>query len=157
MDAWSTLERNCINLLGAVMRCDYDTAAAIFYNANGPHQYRQLFEALSETRCDEKQAAAISSILGRIKKFAKKRNSIVHGDWIMHIEWMRDDATGTEYEMFQARRCANSQSKKKREEIAMSDELRNRDWFSRTDISRITQSISELGDDILSVIREHWA
>lgn len=153
LDTLSGLERNCIDLLQCLLRSNYDTAAAIFYNASGPHQYRSLFESLVETECTEAQQAAVSALLGRIKKYAQKRNKIVHGEWMVRIEKEKDEATGVEFRSLQFRLCANSQSKKKREEISNSDNLRGREWFSPSDVIHVTNYVAKLRDDINSVMR----
>ena len=145
LDTWSRLEHSCIHLLHIMLRTDYATAAAIFYNTSGPHQYRNLFESLSETVCNKPQRKVILKMCGKIKKNATKRNKIVHGEWNMIFE------THPENNNIEIRRVATTQSRERRKKIVDDPLLRNKEWFLREDIADAAVTVSKLSDDIIEI------
>jgi len=107
-------EEECDRVLGAYLRswgqidhalrkvfsklADTNQAASyiLFQGTTDAGARRQIIEALGNSRLKKADQTKLASLLERAKTAAGRRNRIIHGDWLIHIQIHTDKKTGKE-------------------------------------------------------------
>lgn len=86
MESWSAVEKQLLMVTWILLRSGFGEARVVFTAISGNAQLRDLLLALAEINLTEDECAEFERIMDKLKWLATKRNRIVHGEWIAHMD-----------------------------------------------------------------------
>jgi hypothetical protein len=86
MNSWNAVERALFVMTVTLTRADFAVARAIYANANSVSALRELLLALGALWLTPGERRELERGLDKVKTYATKRNRIVHGEWIPHLD-----------------------------------------------------------------------
>ncbi len=87
VEKWDRTEQLLGNMLFSLLGTPLQTAQTIIASYNGTKQICDVVEALYEERPDAVHLKELSNLMDRVRKFATKRNKVIHGHWEIHAKF----------------------------------------------------------------------
>lgn len=148
LNVWSGLEIALINVLWTLLETDFHAARAVYLNASGPQQVRDLLLALATLRLLPEERKKLKQLCDRIKASGTKRNRIVHASWHA-ITKLNDEKSGIDVIGWERRSLPADAAV----EEALRDPVKNQKeaanhQFSLAKIVAVSRDILHLTEDV---------
>ena len=87
IECWDALETSLHHLFRLLARTPYDVTNVLISSYNGTKQIADAAYALAELALKSDDLNVLEKLLARVKNTATHRNRVVHGRWVMGVEY----------------------------------------------------------------------
>jgi hypothetical protein len=90
MRMWGNVESAVAEVIRNLLETDMTTSQIVIRALTDMRAQREMLAELGKHRLIDEDRATLDGLLGLVKSAATRRNRLVHGKWILHLNMGRD-------------------------------------------------------------------
>jgi hypothetical protein len=161
IEKWDRVERLLGTAFYSVVGQSHETAETLFASYTGTKQIADVLLGLTERSLKPPLLKEFANLLDRVRKFATKRNKLIHGQWQMHVQL--DTVQGPDGIVLRQshgewKRVYMPIGPSDREKIAVNpdDQANQKNVFTLNAIAREIRTLDSLLSDFQDLVNNHF-